>query len=86
MQGKIFDKLTKRNKTGYYKKYLLVSSHICRRSFATNLTLMGFPTQVIMRITGHRTESAFQTYLKMSPLENANIIIRDWESRLKIGS
>lgn len=67
-----------------FKKWEKVSSHTARRSFATNLTLMGFQTQVIMRITGHRTESAFYTYLKMSPLEGANIINRDWESRLKI--
>jgi integrase len=67
-----------------FKKWEKVSSHTARRSFATNLTLMGFPTQVIMRITGHRTEASFQTYLKMSNFESTNIIIRDWESRLKI--
>jgi integrase len=67
-----------------FKKWEKVSSHTARRSFATNLTLMGFPTQLIMKITGHRTESAFYTYLKISPIENANIIMREWESRMQI--
>jgi integrase len=69
-----------------FKKWEKVSSHTARRSFATNLTLMEYPTQIIMKITGHRTEASFQTYLKMSNVEAINIINRDWESRLKIGS
>jgi hypothetical protein len=68
-----------------FKKWEKVSSHTARRSFATNLILMGFSAQLIMKITGHRTESAFYTYLKISPVENANIIMREWESRMQIG-
>lgn len=46
-------------------------SHTCRRSFATNLYLEGYPTIEIMKITGHRTEKAFLTYIKVSKLEAA---------------
>ena len=45
-----------RKKTGIYKKHELVSSHICRRSFATNL-YGKIDTLTIMKITGHKTEA-----------------------------
>lgn len=48
-----------------------VSSHTARRSFATNLFLEGYPTLEIMKITGHRTEKAFLTYIKVSKVESA---------------
>ncbi len=48
-----------------------ISSHTARRSFATNLYLSGFPTIDIMKITGHTTEKAFLTYIKVSKLDTA---------------
>lgn len=53
------------------KKYELVSSHTARRSFATNAYLADVPTLQIMKITGHKTESAFMKYIKMSAKDNA---------------
>ena len=55
-----------------FKKYELITSHTARRSFATNAYLNGVPTISIMKITGHNTEKAFMTYIKMSQEENAN--------------
>jgi integrase len=49
----------------------LVSSHTARRSFATNYYLQGFPTLDLMKITGHRTESSFMKYIKVSKLDTA---------------
>jgi integrase len=49
----------------------LISSHTARRSFATNYYLDGFPTIDLMRITGHKTERAFLTYIKVSKLKAA---------------
>jgi integrase len=43
-----------------------VSSHTARRSFATNLYNEGFPVLNIMKITGHRTESVFLRYIKIT--------------------
>ncbi len=43
----------------------LISSHTARRSFATNMYLRGMPIYLIMKITGHRTEKAFLTYIRM---------------------
>jgi integrase len=48
-----------------------ISSHTARRSFATNLFLEGYPNLEIMKITGHRTEKAFLTYIKVSKIESA---------------
>jgi integrase len=55
-----------------FKKFELISSHTARRSFATNAYLNGVPTLSIMKITGHKTEKAFLTYIKMSQEDNAN--------------
>jgi len=52
-------------------KYTLVSSHTARRSFATNAYLSDVPAISIMKITGHKTESAFMRYIKISQEDNA---------------
>lgn len=59
------------NYTETEPKYNLVTSHTARRSFATNAYLAGVPTISIMKITGHKTESAFMKYIKISDKENA---------------
>lgn len=53
-------------------KYDLVTSHTARRSFATNAFLADMPSISIMKITGHKTESSFMKYIKMSADDNAN--------------
>ena len=53
------------------EKHNFVSSHTARRSFATNAFLMDMPSISIMKITGHKTESAFMRYIKMSAKDNA---------------
>jgi len=65
-------------KTTKYKKWELVRSHTARRSFATNLYKAGFPTQSIMAITGHKTEAAFLKYLKVTPVEHAQLLNDFW--------
>ena len=52
-------------------KYNLCTSHTARRSFATNAFLADVPALAIMQITGHKTESAFMKYIKMSAKDNA---------------
>jgi hypothetical protein len=48
-----------------YKKWELVSSHIGRRSFATNY-YGKVPTTLLMNITGHGSEKMFLNYIKKS--------------------
>lgn len=54
-----------RNKTKSYKKWELVSTHIGRRSFATNF-YGEIPTTYLMAVTGHKTETTFLTYIGKS--------------------
>jgi len=55
-------------------KHKLISTHTARRSFATNAYLSGVPVISIMKITGHRTESSFLKYVKVSQERNAELL------------
>lgn len=57
--------------TKNYEKWELVTAHTSRRAFATNAYLNNVPTLAIMAITGHKTESAFLKYIKVTNKENA---------------
>ena len=63
--GTLFDHDKKEKVTKDYPKHLLVSSHIGRRSFATN-NYGKIPTSFLMYITGHTTEAMFLTYIGKS--------------------
>lgn len=54
-----------RSVVGNYKKYQLVTSHIGRRSFATNF-YGKIPTSYLIYITGHSTEEMFLQYIGKS--------------------
>ena len=58
-----------------YNKFELITSHTARRSFATNAYLNDIPSISIMKITGHSTEKAFLTYIKISQEDNANKLL-----------
>ena len=58
----------------YIEKHKLVSSHLCRRSFATNLYRMGFKLSQIMPMTGHATESQLREYIGIDSEQNAEEI------------
>ena len=64
ISGTIRDPATGKNIEGVFHKYEMVSSHIGRRSFATNYYLKGkFDLRNMMEITGHTTEKAFLQYI-----------------------
>lgn len=52
-------------------KWKLISSHTARRSAATQLVLQGLPERSVMLLTGHKTHSAFSTYVRLTKEENA---------------
>ena len=54
------------------EKYKKVSSHTARRSFATNAVLAGIDMHLIMKITGHKTESEFRKYVRIDDLMAAD--------------
>lgn len=57
-----------------YEKWQLISSHTARRSFATNLYLQTKSAQMVMSITGHRTEENFRRYICVDMDEMAAIV------------
>lgn len=59
------DEVRMRNVFGSYHKYELVTSHIGRRSFATNF-YGKIPTTFLIYITGHSTETMFLSYIGKS--------------------
>jgi integrase len=54
-----------RKQSGLYEKWELVSSHIGRRSFATNF-YGTIPTSYLIYVTGHSTEKMFLSYIGKS--------------------
>jgi len=63
--GTLYDHNLKQKVTKEYPKWMLVSSHIGRRSFATN-NYGKIPTIFLMSVTGHTTEAMFLTYIGKS--------------------
>ncbi|NVJ46481.1 MAG: phage integrase SAM-like domain-containing protein [Cytophagia bacterium] len=77
IEGKKYDKGSKRKLLGKYPKFELIASHTCRRSFATNY-YKKVPTTVLMEITGHVKESTFLQYIGKSKDkdENAKLFLK----------
>lgn len=64
VKGSIYNSETKRNEDGTFEKYKLISSHVCRRSFATNFYgNRKYSTHLLMSITAHSTEKMFLEYI-----------------------
>lgn len=71
-----------RKKFGKFPKNELVTSHTCRRSFAT--ILYGkIDTLTIMKITGHKSEKVFLEYIKVTSKEYAEKLKEYWKSNQK---
>ena len=56
--------------------YQLLSSHICRRSYATNMFKAGIPSMLIQSATGHKTESSFLKYIRASDDTKAQLLAK----------
>ena len=48
------------------RKWEMVTTHTARRSFATNAYKAGVSTVDIMKMTGHKTETSFMRYIKVT--------------------
>jgi len=76
--GKHVKKGVKRTVKGNYPKYELISSHVCRRTFATN-QYGELPTPLIIQITAHSTEKMFLQYIGKNALDYAQQIADFYE-------
>lgn len=64
VKGKVYNDELKRNEIIETEKHHLITSHVCRRSFATNFYAdKRFPTPLLMAITGHKSEKVFLEYI-----------------------
>jgi integrase len=61
---------TKRKKSGVFEKWQLITSHVGRRSFATN-NYGRIPTSLLIGATGHSTEKQFLDYIGKSDSQKA---------------
>ena len=71
----------KKKRDAPYEKWELVSTHTARRSACTNMYLRGIPTIAIMKISGHKRESTFLKYIKVSAEENADYIAEHYAEK-----
>ena len=55
-------------------KYEMIKTHTARRSFCTNAYLSGMDTLEIMALSGHKTETNFMKYIKVTARERAKRI------------
>ena len=58
-----------------------LTTHTARRSFCTNMYLLGVPVMTIMSISGHKTEKSFRSYIKASGEEHAKIMKGFWDKQ-----
>lgn len=70
IKGSKMNPKTSRKQSGYYPKFELITSHICRRSFATNY-YGEIPTPLLLNTTGHSTEKEFLNYIGKTPIDYA---------------
>ncbi len=77
IEGSKVNPKTNRKESGTFKKHELVTSHICRRSFATN-NYGNIPTPYLMHITGHGSEREFLNYIGKTGNDYAKDILQYW--------
>lgn len=77
VNGAKLNTTTKRKEKGEFKKWELITSHIGRRSFATNNYGI-IPTSLLKSATGHTTEQQFLTYIGKSDEEQAKQLAKYW--------
>lgn len=80
IKGFKFDKEKKRKIKGVFPKFELITSHVCRRSFATNLYGV-LPTPLIMQITAHSSEKMLLNYIGKGSYDYAQQIADFYESQ-----
>lgn len=63
-------------------KWELLTTHVARRSFATNMVQRDYPVAMIMGVTGHKTEAMFWKYVKLPQPDRAEQLLRLMENHV----
>jgi integrase len=70
-----------KKEVGAFKKYELIRSHTCRRSFATN-HYDKLPNKKIMAVTGHSTEQMLLSYIGETKNDHIDDFLNVWNNNL----
>lgn len=76
---RIYSSAGNKRKEEKIKKHELVTSHTGRRTFATNCVIRGIPIPLIMNVTGHKTLSSFQKYIRIAQKSNAALLLKEFK-------
>ncbi len=60
-----------------------ITTHTARRTYCTMCYNIGIPTQAIMMVSGHKTETAFLRYLKVTNKEHAKRSAEIWKDYME---
>ena len=63
------------------KKYQMITTHTARRSFITNIYKRGFSSAHIMSMTGHKKESTFLKYNRITNEESVRYISMNYNKK-----
>jgi site-specific recombinase XerD len=86
-KGFLRDLKTGEYKEGMYEKWQLITTHTCRRSFATNFYgLESYPTPLLMNVTGHATEKQFLDYIGKNPIDYSIQLAKIWAKEAESNS
>jgi integrase len=77
--GSIKNPDTNRKEKDYYKKYQLISTHTCRRSFVSN-HYGKIDDKTIMAITTHKSYTQYMKYVKTTLSEHADKLENYWNT------
>lgn len=83
IKGKLMDKKTNRKVIGNYKKWQLITSHTCRRSFATNLHTF-VPDHILADLGGWADIKMMLHYVKRTKKESAQILKQKWDEKYNL--
>ena len=78
--GKKWNEETKRFDYGKYPLHEIISTHVCRRSFATH-NYTKIPTPIIMAVTGHKTEKEFLNYIGKDYNDLSKQMLEYWKEQ-----
>lgn len=80
--GRLQDKVTHRGVKKIRPKYKYLSSHIGRRSFASNHYGI-IPTPIIMQVTNHKKESTFLSYVNKSDSSHIDTFLDYYKTQVE---
>lgn len=82
LDDKVNDIITRSGKkvSEMVPRWKLLQTHTARRSFATNKYLAGFDLLSIMKMTGHKSQKSFLSYIRVTDEQNAILVARKMAS------